>query len=656
MVDSKFAFPGAVLAALVAVWWLDAWDFASLASSLVETCKIVGGLCASSSVKMRVFAASVAASFTLAFYKRKKKKLGAKFSTSTERAIKKGIERKSDLLESIRRVNTKQLVAMGADAATKSNDRMAAELLTMLYHFGAEEAASALQNQRILTVAELSLLSNDEIDAVCGNVSSSVKKLVETYLKKEASKLDDSSDTASEDKPGDDDGSHEDASAEQPPSPVRKRKGYRRSVFMPASSQKGYLRKVTLPPEGGKPGSFSWRKRYFVIGERYLLYYKNEKAARDRKNLLAAIDLRESLSIGDSSDDCSVDLKFSDRVVRLRASNAEDASSWALALSSQRSVAINAKTKESPLPPPDDPPPADLDKCEPSGAKVAPKRALSIEHFTQKERDQIKELRGRIKDVAASIHPRFSDDANLARFIRARNSMKNSEKMWRKHIEWTKSYGLDETVAWSKTDPLPKEIRFLKKWWPMGWIGPDHDGIPVQLCRIGNSDIPGIIRQITKDTFVRAAVSQNVETFRMLREISDEKSEVVTSASMIMDLAGLGRRHFWGMKGFLAMMSTCEPNFPERLGKIFLVRAPWIFPALYKVVRPILNEGTANKIQILGKSKEKYMKVLLRHMPESTIPSYLGGTGDDTLCPEGGMVPDDAMERLLEEEKQSKTD
>jgi len=190
----------------------------------------------------------------------------------------------------------------------------------------------------------------------------------------------------------------------------------------------------------------------------------------------------------------------------------------------------------------------------------------------------------------------------------------------------------------------------------MGWIGPDHDGIPVQLCRIGNSDIPGIIRQITKDTFVRAAVSQNVETFRMLREISDEKSEVVTSASMIMDLAGLGRRHFWGMKGFLAMMSTCEPNFPERLGKIFLVRAPWIFPALYKVVRPILNEGTANKIQILGKSKEKYMKVLLRHMPESTIPSYLGGTGDDTLCPEGGMVPDDAMERLLEEEKQSKTD
>ena len=108
----------------------------------------------------------------------------------------------------------------------------------------------------------------------------------------------------------------------------------------------------------------------------------------------------------------------------------------------------------------------------------------------------------------------------------------------------------------------------------------------------------------------------------MLREVSRKKGEIVTSATLIMDLQGLGRRHFWGLKGFLAMMSTCEPNFPERLGKIFLVRAPWIFPALYKVVKPILNEGTTNKIQICGKNPKSYMKVLLKHIPESTIILY----------------------------------
>ena len=101
----------------------------------------------------------------------------------------------------------------------------------------------------------------------------------------------------------------------------------------------------------------------------------------------------------------------------------------------------------------------------------------------------------------------------------------------------------------------------------MNWIGDDLEGNPVQLCRIGNSDIPGIVRAIGLDTFVKAAVGSNVETFDMLREVSRKKGEIITSATLIMDLHGLGRRHFWGVKGFLAMMSACEPNFPERLEK-----------------------------------------------------------------------------------------
>ena len=64
-----------------------------------------------------------------------------------------------------------------------------------------------------------------------------------------------------------------------------------------------------------------------------------------------------------------------------------------------------------------------------------------------------------------------------------------------------------------KAEPRAKELKLLKKWWPMNWIGDDHDGNPVQLCRIGNSDIPGIVRAIGLDTFVKAAVGSNVETF-----------------------------------------------------------------------------------------------------------------------------------------------
>ena len=76
-----------------------------------------------------------------------------------------------------------------------------------------------------------------------------------------------------------------------------------------------------------------------------------------------------------------------------------------------------------------------------------------------------------------------------------------------------------------------------------------------------------------------------------LRRFSVKTGRMHVGCMLVMDLSGLGRRHIWGVKAFNAMMKACEPNFPERLSKICLIRAPWIFPVIYKMVKPALAKG-----------------------------------------------------------------
>jgi len=108
-------------------------------------------------------------------------------------------------------------------------------------------------------------------------------------------------------------------------------------------------------------------------------------------------------------------------------------------------------------------------------------------------------------------------------------------------------------------------------------------------------------------------------------------------------MKGLGRKHFWAVPGFAEAMLTCEPNYPERLKHIFIIRAPWIFGSLYALVKPVMEPGTVKKVVILG---DNFMPTLLKYMPEETIPEYLGGGGRIDHISPGGDVPKGAFEKM----------
>lgn len=90
------------------------------------------------------------------------------------------------------------------------------------------------------------------------------------------------------------------------------------------------------------------------------------------------------------------------------------------------------------------------------------------------------------------------------------------------------------------------------------------------------------------------------------------------------------------------LMSIGQDNYPEILGKMFIINAPWAFHALWTVFKHFVDEKTRNKINILGSS---YKKELLECIDEENLPDFLGGKatvkdyGENFTNNQGPWVP-----------------
>ncbi|XP_037056554.1 SEC14-like protein 5 [Peromyscus leucopus] len=127
-----------------------------------------------------------------------------------------------------------------------------------------------------------------------------------------------------------------------------------------------------------------------------------------------------------------------------------------------------------------------------------------------------------------------------------------------------------------------------------------------------------------------------------------------SSWTCLLDLEGLNMRHLWrpGVKALLRMIEVVEDNYPETLGRLLIVRAPRVFPVLWTLVSPFINENTRRKFLIYSGSNYQGPGGLVDYLDKDVIPDFLGG---ESVCnvPEGGLVP---KSLYLTEEEQEQAD
>ncbi|XP_022944790.1 phosphatidylinositol/phosphatidylcholine transfer protein SFH11-like isoform X2 [Cucurbita moschata] len=187
----------------------------------------------------------------------------------------------------------------------------------------------------------------------------------------------------------------------------------------------------------------------------------------------------------------------------------------------------------------------------------------------------------------------------LERFLKARDwNVSKAYNMLLDCLNWR----VDNEIDMMLTKPIiPVDVyRAVRDSQLIGLSGYSREGLPVFAIGVGLS------------TFDKASVNYYVQSHIQINEYRDRV--ILPSASK-----KYGRPITTCVK-LLTIISTIDDlNYPEKTNTYFIVNAPYIFSSCWKVVKPLLQERTRKKIQVLsGSGRDELLKI----MDYSSLPHF----------------------------------
>ncbi|XP_025086727.1 SEC14-like protein 1 isoform X4 [Pomacea canaliculata] len=278
---------------------------------------------------------------------------------------------------------------------------------------------------------------------------------------------------------------------------------------------------------------------------------------------------------------------------------------------------------------------------EPEGASALPDSpgkldddyiARFLGHLTPVEESCLVQLRQWLKQTHKGKIPK---DAHILRFLRARDfSIEKAREMLVHSLAWRKLHNLDRLLETYRSPEI------MEKYYPGGWHFFDREGRPLYILRLGMMDVKGLMRSVGEEAILKHVLAHNEEGLRLAAEATNKRGYPVSACTCIVDLDGLSMRHLWrpGIRALLRIIETVEANYPETMAQLLIVRAPRVFPVLWTLVSPFIDENTRRKFMIYGGKDYMGSGGLVEFVEKQYIPDFLGG---DCYCdvPEGGLVP-----------------
>nr|XP_035966333.1 SEC14-like protein 1 [Halichoerus grypus] len=226
-------------------------------------------------------------------------------------------------------------------------------------------------------------------------------------------------------------------------------------------------------------------------------------------------------------------------------------------------------------------------------------------------------------------------DEHILRFLRARDfNIDKAREIMCQSLTWRKQHQVDYILeTWS-----PPQV--LQDYYAGGWHHHDKDGRPLYVLRLGQMDTKGLVRALGEEALLRYVLSINEEGLRRCEENTKVFGRPISSWTCLVDLEGLNMRHLWrpGVKALLRIIEVVEANYPETLGRLLILRAPRVFPVLWTLVSPFIDDNTRRKFLIYAGNDYQGPGGLLDYIDKEIIPDFLSG---ECMCevPEGGLVP-----------------
>lgn len=252
-------------------------------------------------------------------------------------------------------------------------------------------------------------------------------------------------------------------------------------------------------------------------------------------------------------------------------------------------------------------------------------------HVTPEQDAQVHQLRMRLEQQGFTER---LDTLTLLRFLRARKfDVTLAEKMFIGCERWRKEIDLDDLVL----NFDYKEKAQIFEYYPQYYHKTDKDGRPVYIEQLGKCDLTAMHKITTEDRMLKnLAVEYEKVSDPRLPACSRKSGHLLETCCTIMDLKGVGLTKISSVYSYVNAASAISQNYyPERLGKLFIINAPWGFSSVFSMISSFLDPVTVDKIKVLGSG---YQTELLAQVPAENLPKIFGGTCE---C-EGGCGFSDA--------------
>ncbi|EKF27769.1 cytosolic factor SEC14, putative,phosphatidylinositol/phosphatidylcholine transfer protein, putative [Trypanosoma cruzi marinkellei] len=224
----------------------------------------------------------------------------------------------------------------------------------------------------------------------------------------------------------------------------------------------------------------------------------------------------------------------------------------------------------------------------------------------------VADLRQRYGDKVADWH-----DFELVKFCIARNfDMQAVYTMLEKHFEWLEEFkpSYDEYFPDSMCED-----------YPCGYGGTcDYDNNIIYCERPCNAG------KLTANEYMEryspaAIMRWHACAMEMGKKILKESNYKYKRVCYIVDLTNVGLSTSRSLISFgRTIASVDQANYPEHLGRLFLVNCPKVFTLVWKLLRFFIDAETNRKVHFVPPGDG--LKYLKQFMPEEAIPDFAGGS------------------------------
>jgi len=216
----------------------------------------------------------------------------------------------------------------------------------------------------------------------------------------------------------------------------------------------------------------------------------------------------------------------------------------------------------------------------------------------------------------------------LVRFLRARAwDVNKTYQMFVQCLEWRKQEGIDEIenrVAHNENASM------LLQSYPGTLHGEDREGIPFYMENFGSVDVRQVFAAIPNEVdWMVHHIIQLEDACMRSAEAYTRQNKLFDGINVIVNMQGLSFRH-WYLPAvhILKKILAIDMNYyPELLKHVYVVNAPSVFWVIWKLVKPMMDSRTAEKMTVAGD---------LSPLQQNIDPKYLSELyGKPCTCPIG---------------------